>query len=213
MRQIYSLPQPEQFGFRWRPFEKARKKLDRVQEKRKEVQRREAALKARMKAEKQDDVKRLATAILDGSAADESTPGSLELEDMAAEMRELQRLSEALKQAEVQAEADLLRTVQAHREQWIPEVDDAVVRALGEEREAFRKAMELADAARSRRQRLETLQAWVRTTPSSFSPPADVSVRSAFDRLASDTNQAERLLHERAANEQLARESEEGGAA
>ena len=191
MRQIHSLPEPRELGFKWRPFEKARKQLERVEGKRKEVQRREAELKARMESEKKEDVKRLAAAILDGS--DESTPP--ELEDLAAKMKELHRLSEALKAAEPQAEGELIRTVQEHRGQWIPEVDGAVVKALEEEREAFRKAMALADSARSKRQYLETLAKWVRN-PTSFSPPADVTVRSAFDRLTAEIDQAEYLLRE-----------------
>jgi uncharacterized protein YhaN len=99
VRQIHSLPEPKEFGFRWRPFDKARKKLERVEAKRKEVGRREAELKARIESEKQEDVKRLAAAILSGS--DESAPP--ELEDLAAKMKELHRLSEALKEAEPQA--------------------------------------------------------------------------------------------------------------
>ena len=216
MRQIHSLPEPRELGFRWRPFEKARKQLERVEGKRKEVQRREAELRARIENEKQEDVKRLAAAILSGSG--ESAPP--ELEDLAAKMKELHRLSEALKAAEPQAESELIRTVQEHRDQWIPEVDSAVVRALEEERDAFSKALELADSARAKRQRLEQLATWVRTTPPSFSPPADVSVRSAFDRLRAEIEQAEHLLRERAANERIAaqeaarleREAREGAA-
>ena len=200
MRQIHSLPEPKELGFRWRPFEKARKKLDHVERKRREVQKREAELEARIKSEEQEDVKRLAASILSGSG----TTAPPQLEDLAAQMKELHRLSEALKEAEPQAESELMRTVQEHRGEWIPEVDNAIVRALEEEREAFSKALQMAEPARAKRQSLEQLATWVRTTPPSFSPPADVSVRSAFDRLRSETDQAERLLHERAANERLA---------
>ena len=214
MKTIHSLPEPREYGFRWRPFEKARQKLANVEGRRKEARTREAELQSRIESEKRGDVKRLAEAILNGS--DDVAPP--ELEDLAGELREQRRLREALEQAEPQAEAELIRTVQEHRDQWIPEVDAAVAKALEQEREAFRKAMELADSARGRRQRLETLASWVRTTPPSFSPPADVSVRSAFDRLSAEIDQAERLLHERAANErilaeqaeQLQREQEEG---
>src|SRR5829696_951917 len=176
MRQIHSLPEPKEFGFRWRPFEKARKKLDHLERKRREVQKREAELRARIKSEEQEDVKRLAASILSGSR--ESAPP--ELEGLSAQMKELHRLSEALKAAEPQAESELIRTVQEHRGQWIPEVDAAVGRALEEEREAVGRALKLADSARARRQSLEMLASWVRTTPPSFSPPADISVRSAF---------------------------------
>jgi hypothetical protein len=200
MRQIHSLPEPKELGFRWRPFEKARKKLDRVQDKRRDVQKREAELRARIKSEEQEDVKRLAASILSGSG--ESAPP--ELEGLAAQTKELHRLSEALKEAEPQAESELIRTVREHREEWIPQVDNAVVRALEEERDALDKALQLADAARAKRQHLEQLATWVRTTPPSFSPPADVTVRSAFDRLRADIDQAEHRLHERAANEDLA---------
>ena len=216
MKQIHSLPEPCEFGFRWRPFEEARQKLANVESRRKEARTREAELQSRIESEKRGDVKRLAEAILNGS--DDVAPP--ELEDLAGELREQRRLREALEQAEPQAEAELIKTVQSHRNQWIPEVDAAVAKALEEEREAFRKAMELADSARAKRQRLETLASWVRTTPPSFSPPADVSVRSAFDRLSAEIDQAERLLHERAANERFEaeenvrreRESGEGAA-
>ena len=214
MKTIHSLPEPREYGFRWRPFEQARQKLANVESRRKEARTREAELQSRIESEKRGDVKRLADAILNGS--DDVAPP--ELEDLAGELREQRRLREALEQAEPQAEAELIRTVQEHRDQWIGEVDNAVAKALEEEREAFGKAMELAHSARSRRQRLETLATWVRTTPPSFSPPGDVSVRSAFDRLRAEIDQAERLLHERAANErflaeqaeQLRREQEEG---
>ena len=199
MKTIHSLPEPREYGFRWRPFEKARQKLANVEGRRKEARTREAELQSRIESEKRGDVKRLAEAILNGS--DDVAPP--ELEDLAGALREQRRLREALEQAEPQAEAELIRTVQEHRDQWIPEVDAAVAKALEQEREAFRKAMELADSARGRRQRLETLASWVRTTPPSFSPPADVSVRSAFDRLSAEIDQAERLLHERAANERI----------
>ena len=205
MRQIHSLPEPKEFGFRWRPFEKARKKLDHVERKRREVQKREAELRARIKSEEQEDVKRLAASILSGSR--ESAPP--ELEGLSAQMKELHRLSEALKAAEPQAESELIRTVQEHREEWIPQVDNAVVRALEEGRDAFEKALQMADSARAKRQHLEQLATWVRTTPPSFSPPADVTVRSAFDRLRAEIDQAERLLHERAANERIQAEQAE----
>ena len=155
MKQIHSLPEPKELGFKWRPFEKARKKLDRIEDKRREVQRKEAELKERIRDEQQEDVRRLAAAILEGS--DESPEP--ELEELARKMKELNRLSEALKTAEPQAESELIRTVQEHRGEWIPEVDNAVVRALEEEREAFDKALQLAESARSRRQRLEQLAA------------------------------------------------------
>lgn len=200
MRQIHSLPEPREFGFRWKPFEKARKKRENVERRRREVRRREAELQARIESEKRADVKRLAEAILSGS--DDVAPP--ELEDLAAKMKELHRLSQALAEAEPQAEAELMRTVQENRETWIPEVDAAVVKALEEERQAFRKAMELADAARAKRLHLEVLGSWVRTAPPSFSPPSDVTVRSTFDRLSADIDRAEHLLHERAANERLA---------
>jgi hypothetical protein len=205
MKQIHSLPDPREYGFRWKDFEKAQKKLEHVEGKRKEVRRREAELKARIKSEEQDDVRRLAESILSGKD-DAPGPATPELKRLAAEMKELHRLSEALAKAEPQAEAGLIRTVQENRETWIPQVDDALMKAFGEERAALQKALELAEAPHAKRQRLQTFATWVRTTPPSFSPPADVSVRSAFDRLGNDVDQAERLLHERLANENLAGE-------
>ena len=197
-RQIHSLPEVRQLGFNWRPFEKAREKLDDVERRRAEVRRREAELEERIKTEQRADIKRLAANILRGDG-DVPPP---ELEDLAREMREAHRLSQALAEAEPQAESELIRVVHENREKWIGEVDDAVMEALSAEREAFQEAMTIADAARAKRLQLEALSAWVRTTPPSFSPPADVSVRSAFDRLGAETDQAERLHEQRAANEQ-----------
>ena len=39
--QIHSLPEVRQLGFRWKPFEKARKKLADVERRRAEIRRRE----------------------------------------------------------------------------------------------------------------------------------------------------------------------------
>jgi hypothetical protein len=200
VKTIHSLPEPREFGFKWRPFEKARKKLAHVGDKRREVQRKEAELKARIEGEKQEDVKRLATSILEGK--DESP--APELEDLARKMKELNRLSQALQTAEPQAEAEVMDTVRQHQGQWISEVDAEVVRSLEEERKAYEKAMQIADSARLKRLHLQTLSDWLRRTPPSFGPPADVTVRSTFDRLKADIDQAERMHHERAANERLA---------
>jgi len=217
VKTIHSLPEPREFGLKWRPFEKARKKLAHVEDKRREVQRKEAEVKARIEGEKQVDVKRLAASILEGK--DESP--APELEDLARKMRELNRLSQALQAAEPVAEAEVMDTVRQHQGQWISEVDAEVVRSFEEERRAYEKAMQIADAARLKRLHLQSLSHWLRTTPPSLSPPADVAVRSSFDRLKADADQAERMHHERAANERLAaqeaarleREAREGGVA
>ena len=152
-RQIHWLPEVRQLGFKWRPFEKARKKLADVERRRAEVRRREAELETRIKTEQRADIQRLAANILRGD--DDVAPP--ELEALAVEMKETHRLSQALAEAEPQAEAELIRVVHENRGSWIQQVDDAVMKAISEEREAFHEAMQLADAARARRQRLETL--------------------------------------------------------
>jgi hypothetical protein len=209
MRQIHSLPEPNSLGFRWRAFEKARQKLANVESRRKEARRREAELQSRIESEKRGDVKRLAEAILNGS--DDVAPP--ELEDLAGELREQRRLREALEQAEPQAEAELIRTVQEHRGQWIPEVDKAVAKALEEEREAYQRAQEIAQEARARRLYLEALADWTRRVPQTFNVPADVAIASTVQGWEEDASRCELRMHERHQNEQLAREAEEGGAA
>jgi hypothetical protein len=77
--------------------------------------------------------------------------------------------------------------------------------------------------ARERRQHIEALSRWVRTTPLVFSPPSDATVPAAFANLGEDAGRAERQLaelqereaEERAENERRARATlarEEGAA-
>src|SRR4051812_32175986 len=103
MKQIHSLPDPREYGFRWKEFEKAQKKLEYVEGERKEARRRQAELKARTKGGEQDDVQQFAKAILRGKDA-APAPATPELKRLASEMKELHRLSQALAKAEVEAE-------------------------------------------------------------------------------------------------------------
>jgi len=48
--------------------------------------------------------------------------------------------------------------------------------------------------ARERRQHIEALSRWVRTTPPVFSPPSDATVPVAFSQLGEDADRAERQL-------------------
>ena len=206
-RQFHNLPSPEQEGLKWKPYEQARQKIERIEERSREASMKARALEQRIREEERADVRKLAESILSGNA-DPAAPVS-ELEGLGAELREQRRLRDALEQAMPEAEEQLRQTAWEHKEEWTSQADEALAKGIEAERVAYQRARKIAEEARERRLYLEALAEWTRRVPQTFSPPADVSVRSAFDRLAADTNQAERLLHERQQNERRELEAEE----
>ena len=199
MRTFHSLPNPEEMGFSWPAFEKALKRIHNVEARRREAERTAATLQERIQSENQQDIKRLADAIASGDP-DPAPPG---LEDLTDELREQQRLAKALEEAEPRAEGELLRVAQEHREEWAAEVDGALVKAIREERKAYEKASATLQKARGRRQHIEALSQWVRTTPPVFSPPSDATVPATFSQLREDADRAERQMGERQEQERL----------
>src|SRR5215218_2981609 len=167
MKTFHSLPNPEEMGFKWPAFEKALGRIHNVEERRREAERTAGELQERIQSEKGQDIKRLADAIASGDP-DPAPPG---LEDLTEELREQQRLAKALEEAEPRAEGELQRVVQEHHEPWAEEVDAALEKALGAKRKALEKASREVGKAREKRQHIETLASWVRSTPPVYSPP------------------------------------------
>ena len=199
MKTFHSLPNPEQMGFSWPAFEKALGRLHNVEARRREAERTASELQERINSEKGQDIRRLADAIASGDP-DPAPPG---LDTEVEELREQQRLAKALEEAEPRAEGELLKAAQEHREEWAAEVDAALEKAIAAERKAYEKALGATQKARERRQHIEALSQWVRTTPPVFSPPSDATVPATFSQLREDADRAERLLQERQEQERL----------
>jgi hypothetical protein len=198
-KMFHSLPNPEELGFSWPAFDKALERIRNVEARRQEADATVQQLQEGIASENQQDIARLAQAI----ASREPDPAPPGLEDLADELREQRRLGKALEEAEPRAEGALARVVAEHREEWGEEVDAALEKAIAAERKAYEKAMQTTLKARERRQYLETLASWVRTTPPVWSPPGDVAVQGAFGQLSQDADRAERQMHERAENGRL----------
>ncbi len=192
MKTFHSLPDPEEMGFSWPAFAKALERIRNVESRRREAERTAQELQERIRNETDADIQKLAQAIASGSP-DPAPPG---LEDLTDELREQQRLAKALEEAEPRAEGELLKVAQANREEWAAEVDAALEKAITAERRAYEKAMQPLLKARERRQHIEALSRWVRTTPPVFSPPSDATVPAAFANLGEDAGRAERQLAE-----------------
>jgi len=192
MKTFHSLPNPEELGFSWPAFAAALERLANVESRRREAERTAQELQERIRNETDADIQKLAQAIASGDP-DPAPPG---LEDLTHELREQQRLAKALEEAEPRAEGELLKVAQEHREEWADEVDAALAKALTAERKAYEKAMAPLLKARERRQHVEALSRWVRTTPPVFSPPTDATVPAAFANLGEDAGRAERQLAE-----------------
>jgi hypothetical protein len=192
MKTFHSLPHPEEMGFSWPAFAAALERLANVESRRREAERTAQELQERIRNETDADIQKLAQAIASGDP-DPAPPG---LEDLTHELREQQRLAKALEEAEPRAEGELLKVAQEHREEWAAEVDAALEKAIKAERAAYEKASATLLKARGRRQHVEALSRWVRTTPPVFSPPTDATVPAAFANLGEDAGRAERQLAE-----------------
>ncbi|MDQ3315986.1 MAG: hypothetical protein M3522_01485 [Actinomycetota bacterium] len=202
MKQFHSLPDPKEEGFSWPAFDAALERVHNVERRRHEAERTVEELQERISGENQQDIQRLAAAI----AAGAQDPAPPELEDLASELREQRRLGKALEEAEPRAEGELSRVVAEHREEWEAEVEGALEKAIAAERRALEKAMQPVQKARARRQYLESLAGWIRTTPPVFSPPSDATVPVAFSQLSQDADRAERQAQERHEAERQAQE-------
>jgi hypothetical protein len=204
VKTIHSLPSPEQLvqlGLQWKPYEQAREKIRRIEERSRQATTKAKALEQRIREEERADVRKLAQSILAG-ADDPAAPLS-ELDSLGTELREARRERQALDEALPQAEERLRRTAWEHQEEWTSQADEALEQAIEEERAAYQRAQEIAQEARERRLYLEALADWTRRVPQTFSVPADVAIPSTVQGWEADTARSERLLHERQQNERL----------
>jgi len=112
-----------------------------------------------------------------------------------------------------QAEEVLGHTVYENQPVWKSQVDKVLLKAVEAEREAYQRAREIAQKARSRRQYAEALSDWVRKVSPSISVPGDVTIASTVQGWEEDASRCERQVHEREQNERLQREASEDGAA
>jgi hypothetical protein len=136
MRQFHNpLPDPEQAGLKWKPYEEAREKITRIEERS-----REAGMKAKALA----------------GDADPAAPVE-ELDSLGTELREVRRERQALDEALPEAEEELRRTAWEHQEEWTSQADEALAKAIEEERSAYARAQEIAQKARERRLYFEAL--------------------------------------------------------
>jgi hypothetical protein len=210
-RVFYSLPNPGEVGLKWKPYEQAREKIVRIEQRSRKAGQSAQDLQQRIRQEQRADVRKLAESILAGNA-DPAAPVE-ELEGLAGDLRDQRRLRDALEQALPEAEEGLRRTAYEHQAEWTSQADKALEQAIEEEREAYQRAQEIAQQARARRLYLEALAQWTRKVPSTFGVPADVAIPSTVQGWEEDASRCERQMHERRQNEQLERETTEEGAA
>jgi chromosome segregation ATPase len=156
MRQFHNpLPDPEQAGLKWKPYEEAREKITRIEERSREAGMKAKALEQRIREEERADVRKLAQSILAGDA-DPAAPVE-ELDSLGTELREVRRERQALDEALPEAEEELRRTAWEHQEEWTSQADEALAKAIEEERSAYARAQEIAQKARERRLYFEAL--------------------------------------------------------
>jgi hypothetical protein len=210
-RQFHSLPSPQEVGLRWQPYEHGRAKVADIEQRIREASTQTKSLKERIKGLERHDVRTLAKSLLDGSA----DPGARteEIEDLARELREARRLKDALDQVLPEVEEQLRQTAWEHQEEWTSQADKALEEAIKEEREAYRRAQEIAQEARERRLYLEALSSWTRRVPQTFTVPADMTIASTAEQWEQDAARSELRMHERRGNERIEREATGEGAA
>jgi|SRR5215218_129015 len=206
-RAFYSLPDPREVGLKWKQFEKAAAKVERIEKRFHDTQNERARLEQEIRDLGENEVRQLAQAILAGE--DDPTARSGEQEKLVERVRALKREEQAIAQALPVAEEELRQTVFEYQHRWKDEADSALEKAIAEEQGAYAKAIELIEGPRLRRMHLEALSGWVRYPTSAFGAPSDVVARSAIQRLEGDAAFAEEKMAERHQAEQLEREQEE----
>jgi hypothetical protein len=146
------------------------------------------------------EVTELAQAILAGE--DDPAARHDEHEKLVAELREFRRQEQALSRALPQTEEELRQVVYENQHRWKEEADRALEKAIGEERQAYDKALKLIQEPRRKRIYAETLSQWVRNVGPTFGEPSDVAALSAMQNLGQGPFLAEQKLEERRLQEQ-----------
>ena len=206
-RVFYSLPDPREVGLKWKPYEQARSKVERIEKRLRETQKERARLEGEIRDLGDTEVRELSQAILRGEG--DPTARSGEHAKLVERLRTLKREEAAISQALPQAEEELRQVVYEHQHRWKDEADTALEKAIAEERAAYDKALELIQEPRRKRIYAENLSGWVRYPQPTFSEPSDVAALSAIQNLGSGPENAEQRMQERRAAEQLERETTE----
>ena len=192
MRAFYSLPEPKEAGLKWREYERARAKVERIDERLRQAQRARAEIEQEIKHLDDSAVRELAAAVLAG----EEDPAAHhdEHEKLVAKLRDLRREEQAVSQARPVAEEELRQVVYEHQHRWKEEADKALEKAIGEERKAYARAQELISGPRGKRLYLEALAKWVRYPQPTFGTDSDIGIPSAMQPLVGSVEYAEQKL-------------------
>src|SRR5215203_3804652 len=120
-RLFYSLPDPREVGLKCKQFEKARQKVERIEERYQEAQRRRAKVEEEIRSLGDAEIEELKRAVLEGT----DDPGAKhdEHEALVEKLRELGRQVQALSQALPVAEEELRLTVFEYQHRWKEEAD------------------------------------------------------------------------------------------
>ena len=207
-RAFYTLPEPKGAGLKWREFEKAREKVQRIDKRLQETGRERARLEQEIKDLDAAAVRELAEAVLAGT--DDPAADHGEHAKLVQRLQTLRREEQAIQQALPRAEEELRLTVFEHQHRWKDEADAALEKSLAEERQAYEKAEALVSEPRARRLYLEALAGWVRSPSPTFGVNVDTATAVAMQNLASGVYAAEQRLEERRYNEQVMAAQQQG---
>jgi len=200
-RSFYSLPNPREASLKWRQYEQAREKVERIEQRLRETQRRQAEVEERIKHLGDAAVRELAQSILAGE--DDPAARHEEHEKLVAELRELRLQGQATAEALPRAEEELRQTVYEHQHRWKEEADRALEKAIASERQAYDKARALIEEPRTKRLYAEELSKWVRYPQPTFGTSSDIAIPTAIQPLQSSAERAEQQMQERLENEAL----------
>jgi septal ring factor EnvC (AmiA/AmiB activator) len=122
-RVFYSLPDPREVGLKWKQFEKARQKVERIEKGLHDTQNERARLEQEVRELGENEVRELARAILEGT--DDPSAKHGEHEKLVERLRTLKREEQAIAQALPVAEEELRQTVFEYQHKWKDEADSA----------------------------------------------------------------------------------------
>src|SRR5215204_5159845 len=134
-RAFYSLPDPREVGLKWKPYEQAHSKVERIEKRLRETQNERARLEQEIRELGDHEVHELSQAILRGE--DDPLTGRGEHQRLIERLRTLKREEAAVSQALPQAEEELRQTVFESQHKWKEEVDGALDGAIQEEHKAY----------------------------------------------------------------------------
>ena len=212
VRVFYSLPSPKDLDLKWKPFEVAKAKVERLDAQLKDVQRKRAQKQEAIRRLEEEELQERTAAALEGADFQRDAKQA-EREKLEAEIREYDKEEQALLMARPRAEEALRMLVFERQAEWAPEADKVLERAIEEERAAYDKALKLIEGPRHRRRYAESLAAWVRRPEPSFGANADTAALVAIQNLQSGAYAAEERLRERRQVEALQAQQQEEGVA